>query len=254
MTEESKSVDVFGIQPFAKAVEIATERSFDGVGAVLGRICLPAAEEFGLFLRDKVHAWRANNVTPVIQGADEMLRLEPDHINLHAHPRLVSKIIDESSWTDQFEVQKLWSGLLASSCTPSGNDHSNIVFIEFLSRLTPGQVKVLRYACEKSTKYKTKSFLVVGKVFTIPNKDLLEISGHSDIHTLDLEIDLLRESGLLESVSSLSQYDDTATLLPSAIGLSLYVRCQGSRKSVGEYFNLPDPEPPQSPVVPPPPG
>lgn len=114
MTEESKSVDVFGIQPFAKAVEIATERSLDGIGAVLGRICLPAAEEFGLFLREKVHAWRTNNVAPVIQGADEILRLEPDHTNLHAHPRLVSKIIDESSWADQSEVQKLWSGLLAS--------------------------------------------------------------------------------------------------------------------------------------------
>ncbi len=104
-------------------------------------------------------------------------------------------------------------------------------------------MKVLRYACETSEKYKTKSFLVVAKSFTLPNKKLLELSGHVDIHALDLEIDLLRESGLLETGSSLSLYDDTAVLSPSAIGLSLYVRCQGFRKSIGEYFNVPDPEP-----------
>ena len=53
--EEEKSLDLMGIKPVAKAVEKATDKTVDGLGAFFCAICMPAAEEFGLFLKDKVN-------------------------------------------------------------------------------------------------------------------------------------------------------------------------------------------------------
>ncbi len=54
MADEKSSVDLFRIKPLGEAAKIVTQAAVDGAGAFLGRICLPAAEEFGLLLRDKV--------------------------------------------------------------------------------------------------------------------------------------------------------------------------------------------------------
>jgi len=40
----------------AEAINTVTTSVVGGAEAFLGRICLPAAEEFGLLLRDRVHA------------------------------------------------------------------------------------------------------------------------------------------------------------------------------------------------------
>ena len=52
-----KVQDVLGIAPVGRAVERVTDSVLSGAEAVLGRVCLPAAEEFGLLLRDKVSRW-----------------------------------------------------------------------------------------------------------------------------------------------------------------------------------------------------
>lgn len=72
MTED-KGLDLLGIKPIAEAGKIAVERTLDGIEAVLSRICLPAAEELGLLLRDRVSQWRANNLLAVIRRTEEML-------------------------------------------------------------------------------------------------------------------------------------------------------------------------------------
>ena len=60
--EEEKSLDLMGIKPVAKAVEKATDKTVDGLGSFFGAICMPAAEEFGLLLKDKVAAYRQRNL------------------------------------------------------------------------------------------------------------------------------------------------------------------------------------------------
>src|SRR5438046_870375 len=70
----------------------------------------------------------------------------------HAHPRLVQKIINESSWVEDEFVQDMWVGLLASACTESGNDDSNLVFTNLLSSLTRIQARILNHACVNATK------------------------------------------------------------------------------------------------------
>jgi hypothetical protein len=48
---ETPGIDLLR-KPVEEAVKIATKGAVDGVGAFLSRICLPAAEEFGLLCRD----------------------------------------------------------------------------------------------------------------------------------------------------------------------------------------------------------
>ena len=127
--EKSHSLDVFGVKPLADSVKQVTQGAIDGVAAFLSRICLPAAEEFGLLLRDKVARYRATNAVKIAQKAEQKLRAASGEVNGHAHPRLVGIVLEIGSWTDADEIQELWAGLLASSCTPDGQDQSNLIFL-----------------------------------------------------------------------------------------------------------------------------
>jgi len=144
---EKESLDIIGIQPIGKAVEKATCATVDGIAAVLSRICLPAAEEYGLWFRDRVHHWRTQNLAVIVQATERKLSESGAAPGVHAHPRLVGTILSEGSWIDDSEVQEMWAGLLSSSCSESGDDDSNLLFVNLLSGMTKMQAKILRYAC-----------------------------------------------------------------------------------------------------------
>ena len=113
MTEkdESKSLDILGIKPVGDAISKLTTALVDGSAAFLSRICLPASEEFGLLLRDKVSSWRAANLVAMLENAEKKVA-DNNLDGLHAHPRIVSSILEEGSWIDDVVVQDMWAGLL----------------------------------------------------------------------------------------------------------------------------------------------
>src|SRR2546425_1560401 len=150
--KESKSIDVLGMKPVADAVSHVTKAAVDGASAFLSRICLPAAEELGLLLQDKVRTWRAKNATAVVVEAQARYEKYQAGHNARAHPRLVSLVVEHSSWTDDRTLQQMWGGLLASSCSPDGSDESNLIFVNLLSQLTGLEVRVLSYACSNTSK------------------------------------------------------------------------------------------------------
>jgi len=132
---ESRSLDLLGVKPIADSVNRLTRAAIEGASAFLGRICLPAAEELGLLFRDKVANWRARNAVLVVEAAREKLEQQrPTSDKVQAHPRILGSIIDNCSWTDDAELQDLWAGLLASSCTSDGKDESNLIFTNLLGQ------------------------------------------------------------------------------------------------------------------------
>jgi hypothetical protein len=135
----SSKGDLLGLRPFGQATKIVAQAAVDGAGAFLGRICLPAAEEFGLLLRDKVSAWRAKNAAAITTTAEELLEASGGIIDKQAHPRIVGKVLEHGSWEDDETVQTMWAGLLASSCSSDGKDQSNLVFINLLEQMTSAQ-------------------------------------------------------------------------------------------------------------------
>ena len=128
--------DILGIKPISHAVE----KTVDGLGTFLGKICLPVAEEIGLLLQDKVKVWRAENASKVLSKAERLLADQGGLDGKAIRPLLAWRIIENGSLADTDEVQIFWAGLLASSCTILTDD-SNLIFISILSQLTSIQVK-----------------------------------------------------------------------------------------------------------------
>lgn len=233
--EKSNSLDVFGVKPIADSVSKATTATLDGASAFLSRICLPAAEEFGLLLQDKVRGWRANNALKVVAIAQERLPNAKDE--LHAHPRLVSSVIEHGSWSDEVELQEMWGGLLASSCTKDGRDDSNVIFVHLVSHLTSLQARVLTYSCEKCVKEANVQGLIASKDPLYIEMELLKsIAMSDDIHRIDRELDNLRGLELINT--GIEFKGGRAEISPTALALNLYVRSHGSNASTTEFFGL----------------
>ena len=240
MTEEldkSRSLDLLGIKPIAKSIDTVTTGTVNAAAAFLSRICLPAAEEFGLLLRDGVRGWRASNIASITQKAERKLKASNAASNVHAHPRLAFKILAEGSWIDDDLVQEMWAGLLSSSCSQSGVDDSNLIFVNLLSELTKVQARILCYICYNAKKKVSPNGLVTARDFTVQLDVLQSISQENDIYRLDRELDHLRGLALIHYGFSPDTTTD-AELEPSSLALQLYVRTQGTRQSPVEFFGL----------------
>lgn len=234
--DENKGIDLLGIKPISDSINTVSKGVVEGASAFLSRICLPAAEEFGLLLRDKVSNWRINNYIKTVQKAEKKYE-KFAFDKSHAHPRLVSSILDNSSWVDSENIQEMWAGLLTSSCSDSGDDDSNLIFINILSQITSLQAKVINHACEKvGKKLSTNRLVVPDSPLVIKMDELFLIAGISDCHRLDRELDHLRYLGVMRGgIHTDSEFVD---LTPTELGLQMYVRCQGSNESPIIFFKL----------------
>jgi len=233
--EKSSSLDILGVKPLADSISKTTTATLDAASAFLSRICLPAAEEFGLLLQDKVRVWRSNNALKVVSIAQR--RLQNANDKLHAHPRLVSSVLEHGSWSDEKELQEMWGGLLASSCTKDAKDDSNVIFVHLLSHLTSLQARILTYSCENCVKNTDQYGLIGANDPMYIDIDLLKsIAMSDDIHRIDRELDNLRGLELIHS--GIEFKGGRAEISPTALALHLYIRSNGSIASPKEYFGI----------------
>lgn len=237
-------MDILGVKPVGDAIKIGTEATFKGAGEFLSRICLPAAEEFGLLLRDRVSNWRATQAAQIADRAEAKVA-KFTRGPVHAPPRLVFAALDTGSWSDDDVIHDAWAGILASSCTEDGKDDSNVVFASLLSQLTGVQLRILNYSVETSPKYASKTGLPYAEAISIPLDKLVEISGCGDTQRLDRELDHLRAFELIGTggfggTGGGFHMNDTldASICVSALALHLYVRGQGFIGSPVEFFGI----------------
>jgi hypothetical protein len=241
--KDEKTGDIFGIAAYGEALNTLARGVVEGAGAFLSRICLPAAEEFGFLLRDKISAWRGNNAINIALKAETKFSNLSKGEKLHAHPRLVMKVLEHGSWIDDEKVQEMWSGLLVSSCTEDGQDETNLIFMNILSQITSVQAAILNYACVNSEKSVSNAGWLLSEVLLmIDLRQLCEITGIDDFHRLDRELDHLRALGLIGGGYSGGFREDSteADITPAALALQMYVRCQGYKGSPVEFFGLED--------------
>lgn len=217
----------------------------------LDLLARPVAEEFGLLSRDALRGYRLGNIAKVLARAEAIQGILGTPGDCGA-PRVVMRLIEEASWVEDEELQELWSGLLASSCSPDGRDESNLPFVNKLRELTSRQAKVLRRACEGATKVIDPSGLIAApgsstgnEPFIITVAELYAICGSSDIHALDVDLDALRHLGLVSDTSGFMTGgpSEKVALDPTPFALNLFVRAAGSRLSVPEFFALRPPTP-----------
>lgn len=227
----SISIDVLGAKHIAETTHLVVEKSFQGVEGFLRLVCAPALEEVGLMARDQVKSWRLNNTIKILEKAKGKLQYENGEIEIHAHPRVALSIIENGSLNDNDEIRDMWAGLFASSCTKSGQEDENLIFVDLLKQLTVAEAKILKYSCENAIKVIYKNGLICAEELEIQIDLLKEISGIIELHRLDRELDHLFAINLIGNVlgGGFNPEDDllNAKITPTSLALNLYVKCQG---------------------------
>lgn len=238
MSDENNSLDILGVKPIAESINKVTEGTVDGASAFLSRICLPAAEEFGLLLRDKVSSWRAKNTIKILKSAQSILEQQVGEVVLHAHPRIIYSSIENGSWCEDDFMQNFWSGLIISSCTESGKDESNLILIHLLSQMTSSQAKLIGYICQNCDTYKSEAGWINSLPFYMELAELNDIMKVSDFYQVDRELDHLKSLGLIEGGFEFNH--TRADVTPKALCLNLYTRCQGYIGNPCDFFQSPE--------------
>jgi len=225
--------DLLGIKPVARAAE----KSVDGVGSFLGKICMPVAEELGLYFQDKVKVWRSNNAIQIEEKAQKIALKQGSIDGKSVHPLLAWKIIENGSFADTPELQQVWAGLLASSLAYTPDD-SNHIFVDLVGQLTSIQVKIIEYSCLTANKYVSSKGLLLADDLELDDKVVEEITGSKDLHRLDRELDRLASLGLFGGLGGgYHPENSTVDLTPSPLALQLFARCSGSNENPVKFYN-----------------
>jgi hypothetical protein len=241
MGEEGKSLDVLGIKPISDAINTTVIKSFEAIEGFLKKVCLPLLDEVGLMLKDKMRLWRLNNIIKTLEKAQGKLEFRDDKLELKCQPRVAVSVIENASLIDNDEIQDLWAGLFASSCTKSGDDDSNLIFIDLLRQLTTAEAKIFKYACEKANKRVYANSLLGAEPVAITAEELMVISSIEELYHLDRELDHMRSLELIDPFMGgfkMQSPDKIADITPSALALNLYVRCQGFIDDPAKYWKL----------------
>ena len=242
--KKDNSLDILGIKPIASAIEKSVDATISGASAFLSRICLPAAEEFGLMTKDTVAGWRAENAANIAARAEARLQEQDNDVDtLVGNTRVVCSALQNGSWIDDPVVQDFWAGLLASACDSDGRDDSNIVFISVLSQLSIGQVRLLKYAAENSIKYRDAAGWPYAKELKVELDDLKTIFQSDDVHLIDVSLDHLRTmeligSGGMQGGGGIQEGTRIAKIQLSGLALNMYVRGEGCSRNPIEFWDL----------------
>jgi len=256
---EDNSLDILGTKPLAKAIEKLTDKSMDGVGAFFGAICMPAAEEFGLLLKDKVAVFRKKNLESIAIKSKNKIKHQNLEPSGDANPLLLRQIIEDASWSEDESIQSMWAGLLAVASTKRSVADDSIVYTDALKRLTPFQARLINriYTDPRCCSVKPPIASHAESVFYPENKliysvfdvlkqypgDLSEIVpianathekilNNEDDHGIAIsrfrpQIEALVTIGLLHEVYFLNHGNEGIRVFPSLKGLDFYMRCLG---------------------------
>lgn len=195
---------------------------------IMGLVFRPGAAELGLIVQDEVQAWRLWNLRRLGK------KLRKRDAKGRAHPRVGMAALQQASATDDETLLDMWAGLIDSSRAERPDD-ANITFVARLSDMSALQARILCFLCERCPKFDADGLL-------FSRREYWDIEGHElfgsvSRELLDQELDQLRASGLADVGINLD-FPTQVFGCPTALGLYLYVRCQGSQLAPADYFML----------------
>lgn len=262
-----KSFDILGVKPVAKALEHASTKTIDGISAFFAAICMPAAEEFGLVLRDRVAKYRQDNLASIAEKTKSTIERTETIPTGDCNPRLLHEVIEEGSWTDDGCIQQMWAGLITSACDTASAADDSLIYTEALRRLTPFQARLINHVygdprcCSVPTSsiiyesaYTPKNPLIyparellqlyphdLSKFVNIANITHQKILDDESSHTIALgrfrpQIGMLVALGLLRDARLVNGGKEGMIFLPSLKGLDLYMRGLGYKVYPLEAF------------------
>ena len=226
----------------------------DGISSFLGSICMPAAEEFGLYLRDRVAIFRITNLHRVISKTQKKIADHQNEISHNISPKLLKSILDESSWADDDAVQELWAGLLSGAILNDERKDDSVIYVNQLKELSTYEARLLDLVySDPRIASTTHPITITREFFQIRNKiehqlatvfdcsptpldHIVEGHSHQDIlsNEKDWELALgfikpqlnsIERHRLIERWEQIAR--DSIIFHPSPTGLDLYMRCTG---------------------------
>lgn len=240
MAEAGKGLLVAGAgalsaKPVAETVTHVAKGSFDAARHFLARICVPAADELGLFFQDKVNQWRALNAAKIMALGEEKF-IKDGKTDQHAHPRMICQILEQGSLADEDEIQSAWAGLLSAACNEEGRDDGGLVFTNILSGLTSVQVRLINFLATNSRLSMTTNGLVFADSYLFGAADLYKATGCRDVDRLTREFEYLKGQKLLEGEAEVPSTTGRSEFRLSVLGVQFYVRCQGYHDAPKDYY------------------
>jgi hypothetical protein len=226
----------------------------DGISSFLGSICMPAAEEFGLYLRDRVAIYRITNLHRVISKTQKKIANHQNEISHNISPKLLKSILDESSWADDEAVQEMWAGLLSGAILNDERKDDSVIYVNQLKELSTYEARVLdlvysdpRIASVSQPVTITREFFLIKNdiehhLITIfecsptPLDHIVEGHSHQDIlyneKDWGLALGFIKpQLNSIERHRLIDRWEETArdsiVFHPSPTGLDLYMRCTG---------------------------
>jgi len=236
--------DLLGIEPIGEAGLEVVKASIKGVSSFLEVVFKPGLEELGFLVKDQVRLWRLKNILQTLEKAQGKLEFDGKDINLTANARVGLSIMEECSNVDNEELQDLWAGLFASSCTPDGRDDSNMNFVDILRRMSSVEARIMDYACRNCKKILFPNKLIIAENLNVSLDVLVKVTGIDDIYRLDSELDHMCSIELLAPgdtfhagggfIASDEKMD--ANITPTALALSLFYRTHSTGIAPIEFW------------------
>ena len=217
---------------------ILTEFRLSRALAFFRRICPGATQDLKLLFREGLGNMRVPNAVAIAHRAEIMLAAESNFDRAHAPASVVLRIVKEGSWAEDTGTQHLWAGILVTACTMSGDDESNLPYIDLLAEMATVDTRLYVEACSKAPKVFATNGAVSANPFMCTADEMIHLTGTKDLSKIDRNILQLSILGLLEprEKAKYFSFGQIANLTPTALGLELYARCQGHRGAPFEFY------------------
>jgi hypothetical protein len=221
-------------------------KTFEAIEGFLSITCKPALEEIGLMMSDKVRVWRLNNVLKIIEKSKNKLEFRDNHIQFVANPKVALAIIENGSNEESDELQEMWAGLFVASLSENGSNDDVITYVNILKQISSSEAKLLKHICEVSKKGISDAGLPIVQTVSIYSDQISVITQVSDLTELESILNHFNSLRLSEKRDSTSSFAFRTTsdkrlvawLTPTSLALSLYVKCQGFKGTVSDYWSM----------------
>jgi DNA-binding transcriptional ArsR family regulator len=228
LIEETKPEEMLSVVRLSEAI------------AFLSRICPGGSKEIEQLLRVRLSKQRVANAIEIALIAQKLLVVEPASEGVRAELRLVVRILEEGSCSEEAWLRHFWAGLMATACTADGSDELSRVMVELFSQLATFPVRTLVVVCTRAAKVATESGLICAEPLACNIDEIKTITG-SQRPRIERDLDQLSALGLIEKEDRNSptlSVSDEVFITPTSLGLQLFARCNGQRGSLREFYAI----------------
>ena len=208
--------------------------------AFLGRVSPSNSQEMKRLLHQELSNYRLDCSVEIALQAEKLINASIDAEKMQAPAKIVKRIIEDGSWSDDPWLLQFWAGLLATSCTTNGGDEANMTYVDLLCQLKALHLRILAAAATKSTKLLAGLGRISSRPVSWTASDLKKITGSHDLIRIERDLEHLNDLRLIsDRVKStfFSPIADTK-FTPTSLGLELYARCNGYRGTPQGFYGL----------------